>query len=111
MNNYCKQEQRRMSQHKHYEILIAIANGAKWPDAFEYRSTPGMIWSTDNCETPNLIFGFGQFRLKPVPKPDIVFEKTFYIDKNNNFRTDGTASNVEFTFSGDRELKSVRLLP
>ena len=100
-----------MSQHKHSEILIRIANGAKWPDDFEYMMQGDDHWLDANFTSASLLDGDGTFRLRPVPKPDIVFEKTFYIDKNNNFRTDGTASNVEFTFSGDRELKSVRLLP
>lgn len=115
MNNYCKQEQRRMN-HKHYETLIEMANGATFPDAFDYRHDGAIsIWRAVVAEdTYYLMNSVGEFRLKPVPKPDIVVRECACLKDGPFVWLHGSyANNVEFTFAADDHTKpkSVRLLP
>ena len=104
--------------HKHYETLIRMANGNIFPDDFEYMHNEYVgLWRAAVSEDVHyLMGGYGRFRLKPVPEPDIVRTLRVSINSHNTvlmYTNLALTPNVEFTFAADDHTKpkSVRLLP
>jgi|GEM_PF-3801327 len=100
-----------MTQHKHHETLRAMADGAKWPDDFERYNDP--FWrEAILCDERVLVEGRGEFRRKPVPKPDIVRPRLLSIDAFFNVFVSYKhgLNNIEFTFTADGVLKDARVL-
>ena len=105
-------------KHKHYETLMGLADGAKFPDDFEYLHNEAIgLWrAAEDGDSHYLMGGYGRFRLKPVPEPDIVRTLRVSINSHNTvlmYTNLALTPNVEFTFSADDQTKpkSVRLLP
>ena len=105
-------------KHKHYETLMGLADGAKFPDDFEYinNEATGFWRAAEDGDSHYLMGGYGRFRLKPTPKPDIVETAQVGVAADGDLvmwpQLDNP-HNVEFTFSADdlTKPKSVRLLP
>lgn len=55
-----------MTQHKHAETLRAIADGAKWPDEFEFNYGCGGAWLCAVNFHEFLLHYTGEFRRKPT---------------------------------------------
>jgi len=96
--------------HKHAAIIKAWADGeqiqAKLPEKLDWTDTTWPGWNTDI-----------QYRIKPEPKPDVVY--TRYVKKGSNpsadylcfITTEASVPNVKFIFDGEAgELKSVELI-
>jgi len=105
-------------KHKHYETLMGLADGAKFPDDFEYLHNEAIgLWrAAEDGDSHYLMGGYGRFRLKPVPEPDIVRTLRVSINSHNTvlmYTNLALTPNVEFTFAADDHTKpkSVRLLP
>jgi hypothetical protein len=62
-------------KHKHADLIIAWANGAK----IQYRAVPG---EGEWCDEPrHLIWEeYAEYRIKPEPKPDVV--KHFFVESH-----------------------------
>ena len=110
-------KENKMTKHKHYELIIAWANGAEIEYYRNYKDDK--IWV--NCTNP-VWDENREYRIKPEHKPDIVlyaFAKScdddkkyaylspayslYYIDKNIE-----NTPNIKLTYDGDtKELKSV----
>ena len=98
-----------MKPHKHAELIKAWADGAEiqW-----YDSSP-----REHCwkDCPEY-FDWGatcQFRIKPEPKPDVVYETNIKYDFAWNWvnTTCGGLSNLKLTFDGETgKLKSAEVL-
>lgn len=96
-----------MTEHKHAEVLRAIADGKE----VEYFNTPNNSWQEMSFITP-LTYPELAWRIKPEPKPPIVEDKhvyfsdmakvVYFIDSaipNKSF-----VPNVRFTFDPDTKL-------
>ena len=107
-----------MNKHKHYELIIAWANGAEieYKDSFNmwnYHENP--IWLINE-----------EYRIKPEPKPDVVlyayskpYEKNGislitngYIRYENIFPLkEYSKPNIKLTYDGEsKELKSAEVI-
>ena len=99
-------------KHKHYDLLIAFANGAE----IQYRMIDKeMEWLTDanpwwNCERM-------EFRIKPEPKSDfIAFVRVYPFIKDTAHTTNAyfkkeTYDNLMVTFDGEtNELKDAKVI-
>ena len=95
-------------KHKHYDLLMAFANGAD----IQYRMIDKeMEWLTDanpwwNCERM-------EFRIKPEPKPDIVryYNISQFGSVHEYKREDIESWDLEITFDGETgKLKSAEVI-
>jgi hypothetical protein len=91
-------------KHKHAELIIAWANGAKIQHRWLHLKWEDVI-------NPNWDLGF-EYRIKPEPKPDIV--RYAEIDKNGIYSWKCFATptqNIKYTFDGETgKLKSAEVL-
>ena len=101
-----------MTQHRHQEALRNMADGAKFPDDFDYIHNNNDTWGpAEDWHIAALLHGYGTFRRKPVPKPDIVqtIEVVLHCDELIRWNN-SNSPNVEFTFTADGVLKDARVL-
>ena len=91
-------------KHKHYEFIVAWANGAKiqWKnDLQDWRDIGDPAWINSY-----------EYRIKPEPKPDVIRYSTAFDDYMcPPCKTFYTTHNLKLTFDGETlELKDAKVL-
>jgi len=84
-------------RHKHYETIIAWANGAEVEMYDLYKDT----WYSVDSPT---WFGSVEYRVKPQPMPDIVHEGLVHLSGWSGpmlYAASPTEANVVFVFDGE----------
>ena len=100
------------NHHKFHDIICAWAKGAKVQ--FRMKDTWGEWGEWISVENPTW-FGYGyeiEYRIKPEPKPDVVYKKYVYESGIKKLcQCDGAGANVKYTFDGETgKLKDVEIL-
>jgi hypothetical protein len=100
------------NHHKWHDIICAWAKGAAIQ--FRLKDSDGLWHEWVDVKNPAW-FGYGyeiEYRVKPEPKPDVVYKKYVYESGIKKLcQCDGAGANVEYTFDGETgELKAVELI-
>ena len=94
-------------KHKHYDCIVAWANGAE----IEWRASYNDPWQSNR--NPSFLSKY-EYRVKPEPKPD---EIRYMVAKNGGIylfvKFNGNKdNNLKLTFDGDTgKLKSAEVMP
>jgi hypothetical protein len=96
-----------MDKRPHYDLIVAWAEG----NIIQERNWEGE-WQDNPAPKFDL---YGEYRLKPEPKPDIVKKFLVCLDRNNTVITSSLAAvgyNLILTFDGEtRQLVSAEVSP
>lgn len=88
-----------MAKHPHYEVIMEWAQDTS--KVVQYRRHPSSEWE-DERGTPDFN-GFGEYRIKPTPKPDVV--KHYHIGLERYFSVDHLSdlqgANLRVTLDGE----------
>ena len=80
-----------MARHKHADLIIAWANGAK----IQLLKEDGTWWYTKDPLWSTAL----EYRIKPEPKPDVVL--MFYTKTNWMIGVDSRNGNLKITYDGE----------
>lgn len=86
-----------MTEHKHADVLRAIADGKE----VEYYKEHLKEWGSDGCTNP-IWHSYFQWRIKP--EPPIVVEKHTLLDEYGYMTAGNGEPNIRFTFDPDTKL-------
>ena len=99
-------------EHKHADLLRAVADGKEIQTFYEAFGTPDYIWEDISHEAVLRAInhcGSLDWRIKPEPKPDVITH--MFVEVHPKLDNAYNKPNLRLTFDGEtQKLKAVRIL-